>query len=97
MTNDDVNRMVLALTESFGSVERPGFDKDAERARLFERAHQSISIIADKLQAEQSIGFELNVIVYAMGLFGGKEAEAVRGIAASLGAALGVRLVALAA
>lgn len=94
---EDVNRMVLALAESFGSVDRPGFKEDADRARLHERAHQAISNISRKLQAGESIAFELNVIVFAMGNFGGDEAIAVQGIAAMLGASLGVRLSALAA
>ncbi len=96
MTNE-VPRMVRVLTDSFESVDRPSCVEDAERARLYERAYQAIAAIPGKIDRGESVAFEVNVVIYVMRLFGGAPADNVRGMAATLGASLGVKLPALAA
>ena len=89
--------MVKDLIDSFEWIENPGFEQDPERARLYVRATTAISQITYKLSVGELVSYELNVIVHAMGLFGGKEASDVRCIAATLGAALGVKFSSFAA
>ena len=91
-----VDSAVRALTDSFGSVERPGF-KDHERSRLWSRAHDAVAVVPGLVHSVKDVSHQLNIIAHTMGQFGTKDSEIVRSNAYLLGSVLGVKFVTLAA
>lgn len=82
-------KMLHALTESFGFVERPSSFVDPIRFRYWERAQTGVNaLVSDQVQGDD-VHHTLRVIVLACGQLGAIEAQAC---AACLASALGVDL-----
>lgn len=81
-------RIVLALTESFGFVVEP--DADHPSRALWERVADAVDALPRRLNANEDVTQTLRVIVHACGgMDGGAE---VVGCAGALAALLGVAL-----
>ncbi len=77
------DRILLALTESFGFVVEP--DEDGPTRRLWERASEAVHELPKRFGAGEDVTPQLRVIVHACGdLKGGAEVQACAGALAAV-------------
>lgn len=82
-------KMLHALAESFGFVERPSPFEDPARARAYERAHTAVNALVSGQLTGDDAHHTVRVIVLTCGLLGAVEAQTC---AACLASAMGVDL-----